>query len=126
MRALTGETAKKRNAEISKYTIAPRLLKSLSVGLYCRMALEHVKVVYAVNTKTAHGKIHRLKQDAVGKPRDKQRALCGWAMKASVSLVYFTRQIKKGCLCRKCFPTARPNYKRAAGAGALVESIEDD
>ena len=88
--------------------------------------MEAIKVVYAVNTKTAQGKIHRLRQETVGKPRDKQRALCGWSMKASVSLVYFTQQVKKGCLCRKCFPTARRTFKRDSKDHAQGDNIEDE
>ena len=87
--------------------------------------MEAVKIVYAVNTKTSQGKIHRLRQETVGKPRDKQRALCGWSMKASVSLVYFTQQIKKGHFCRKCFPRIR-KYEHPSKDEALEDNIVDE
>ena len=58
---------------------------------------------YAVNSK-ARGKVHRVTPATARLPPHRQRVACGWFIKRSTSIVYYSRAIKWGTRCLKCFP----------------------
>lgn len=61
------------------------------------------RTVYAANSK-AKGKVHRVTADTARLPHHQQRVACGWRIKQSTSIVYYSRRLKWGTFCRKCFP----------------------
>ena len=82
---------------------------------------------YAVNTK-ARGKVHRVTAATARLPHLKQRVACGWPIKRSTSIVYYSRHLQS-CLqlCLKCFPpgACREEAVTPKGEGAKEQILGD-
>ena len=69
-------------------------------------AMPQAPVVYVVNVKSK-GKTHRVISPCTPPAANRappQRVHCGWRIKKSTSLVFYSEQIKWTSLCKKCFP----------------------
>ncbi len=83
---------------------------------------------YAVNNK-ARGKVHRVTAATARLPHHKQRVACGWPIKRSTSIVYYSRQLKfcpKFCL--KCFPPVGHREEAITstmGVGTMEQDLGD-